>query len=541
MVETLRNTQKTLLPFISSQQAGDSIAKDETEKATVFCLTELGRQKGGGLFKKREPEKIVFVSETYYPFWVVPFRNLTLLFDGLDLASHTIRYLSVPDAKTFMDNLSQRASSRQVYATFLSNHLNYFQGSVGEQTEVLEGLIFDADFLSEFIEYAKEAITSDTVVDGVLVSPAQDEAQIEEKLRDLEGLHLRLERELEELNGIIKVLNKQAQHALVALRKEIKATEDKFGVQIEKAKAVLEQKRSSVNRRYSDKVTEISDRSEQELIGLHKEIIALRKTNEQISSEIANVENEIKTAMINKDEGAEQKWKEKRDELKKQLPETMTATKNLEAKVQEIEGTKKNVLFQLKQENDAALKEAGKELIDIESSRDAEIKNCKDKMEQIEDFTSTIIGKIDQLTKIREAEIVEFENLGIRQERTSKLLVYMPFYLICYQSRPNKRCTYLAPSIASDRGTSGLRALGKKKITKLFQPRSQKITSILNGFLKLLEENVAFSHEINEACSKANLLGSKNKVELVRAGLSRLRTEGWLSDSEFESFSQMLP
>jgi hypothetical protein len=86
-----------------------------------------------------------------------------------------------------------------------------------------------------------------------------------------------------------------------------------------------------------------------------------------------------------------------------------------------------------------------------------------------------------------------------------------------------------------------LKAIGKKKITQLFQPRSQKIISILNAFIALMENNVAFNHEINEACNKVNLLQSKEATELIKNGLSKLKEQGWLSDSEFESFRQKLP
>jgi predicted nucleic acid-binding Zn-ribbon protein len=374
-----------------------------------------------------------------------------------------------------------------------------------------------------------------------LVSPAQEKNQIEENLKDLENLHQKLEHELEELNEVIKALNKQTQQALTTLREEIKATEGKFGPQIEKVKAALEERRSKINKEYSDKVTQASDKYEQELVAIRKEIITLQKTNEQTNSEIASAENEIRTARINKDDDAEQKWKEKRNELKKHLPEVSATIKNFEIKVQETQENKKNAMFQLKQENDAAMKEAGKDLIEIESSSDAEIKNCQSEMEKIEDATSTIIGKIDKLTKISETAINEFQNLGIRFERASSSLVYMPFYLICYQTGSNKRCTYLAPSVASSISIGAkFRALGKSKIKQLFQPKSQRITSKLNIFLTLLDENIAFSHEINEACSKANLLGSKERVELIKNGLNQLRTDGWLSDSEFEYFGHLL-
>jgi hypothetical protein len=538
--ETLQNTQKTLLPFVSSEQS-DATISNQIEKAAVFCLAELDRQKGGGFFRKQQPEKTVFVSETYYPFWIVPFRNRTLLFDGLNIASHTIDYPSFPDSKTFMDNLSQRSSTRQIYATFLSNHLNYFKKNDGQQTRIVDGLIFDPVFLAEFMEYAKEATPIDAPLDGVLISPAQDQKQIAESIAGLENLRLQLEQEREKLNKIIAALHKQTQNALAALGEEIKAIENKYQVPIEKAKAALAEKTSKINENYSNRITEESDKFAQELHSLHKEIITLQNANDQINSEITEVENEIKSAVVNKDEVSEQKWKEKRNELKKQLPEKTAKIKDLEEKVQETEENKKSTFFQLSQENDAALKEASKDLIGIESSRDAEIKICKAEMEKIEDFTSTIIGKIDQFTKISESAINEFENLGIQKEQTSSTLTYLPFYFICYQSGPNKRYKHVGPSIASSGGISArLRAVGKARVTQLFKPRSQKIISILNSFLRMLEENVAFNHEINEASDKANLLTSKDKIELIRNGLSQLRTEGWLSESELESFSQIL-
>jgi hypothetical protein len=51
---------------------------------------------------------------------------------------------------------------------------------------------------------------------------------------------------------------------------------------------------------------------------------------------------------------------------------------------------------------------------------------------------------------------------------------------------------------------------------------------------------VAFGHEIIEACNKVNLLQSKEDTGSIKKGLSELKAEGWLSDSEFEFFSQIL-
>jgi hypothetical protein len=542
-VETVQGkTQKTLLPFASYPHAENGTLKNEVEKAAVFCLAELNREKGGGLFRKKPSEKTVFMAEVYYPFWIVSFRELTLLFDGLNVLSHTLTYPAIPDIKVFKDNLKERSSTRQIYSAFLSNQLWYFQNSNGEQTRVIEGLISDPGFLEEFMDYVKEAaMTENPVVERVLVSPAYDENQIMNSIKELEDSRAEVARELEELNGIIKLLNTKTQSFLGGLHEEIKAVEEKFSGPIEDAEAALAKKKSQINKDYAEKVTEVSSKFEQETVALRKEVIKLEKARDELNSEIEHAETEIKNAAINKDDQSEQKWKEKRNELKRKLPEIAIAIKNLEEKIQTIEENKKNELFQLKQENDAKIKEAGRSLLETESARDAKKKICQDEMEKIEELTSKISGDIDKLSKMLEVALGNFNRLGIRQRNAPPLLVYMPFYLLCYMSKSNKRFSYVAPSIVSSMDISArLKAIGKKRITQLFQPRSQKIISILNNFVVMLEENVAFSHEINEACRKADLMRSKEAVESIKNGLNELKMEGWLSDGEFESFRQIL-
>jgi hypothetical protein len=196
----------------------------------------------------------------------------------------------------------------------------------------------------------------------------------------------------------------------------------------------------------------------------------------------------------------------------------------------------------LKSESDAKIKEAAKALIEIESSRDAQTSIFQKEMEKLEELTSNIIKQIDQLAKMREANIAEFENLGIQQKDIKPSLVHMPFYLIRHQSGPNRRYTFFAPSFVGSVGVGAkLRsAIGKVKISQLFQPRSKRIVSLLNKFAVLLEENVAFSREINEACLKANLLDAENMRQSIETGLNMLKANSWLSEQEYKSFSQIM-
>jgi len=544
MVEIMqRKTNKTLLPFATLTPTSGASFTIDAERAAVFCLAELGRDKGGGFFKKRPPEKLVFIAEVYYPFWVAPFGRLTLLLDGLNATSHTINYSVLPDLKVFKDKMDIRSETRQAYVTFLSTNLNYFKVSDRGETKVIDGLMTDADFLKEFMPYLNEATTTETpVVDSVLISPATDEAAVLAMTKELEDLQSKFIGEVKELNEIIKLLDLKTKEFLEMLRKEAKETEQRFSKSIEEAKVALENKTSQINREYTGKITETSSRFEQETLASQKEIIALEKTQEQLAAEIEHCEAEIKTATINKDDVTEQKWKEKRSALKKELSEILKRTKVVAEKIKKIDENKKHAIFQLKSENDAKIKEASKDLMAVEASRDAEISIFQSEMEKLEELTTNIIKQIDQLAKMREATIAEFENLGVQQKKASSSLVHMPFYLIRYQSGPNRRYTFFAPSLVGSVGVGAkLRsAIGKTKISQLFQPRSKKIVSLLNKFAVLLEEDIAFGSEINEACHKANLLSAENLRQSIETGLNKLKEDGWLSEQERASFRQMM-
>ena len=534
----LPKSKKTLLPFAISSLPNEAF-NHEVEKAAVFCLAELNREKGGGFFKKREREKLVFVSKIYYPFWLAPFGKWTLLLDGLNIVSQKIIYPALPDVKAFKKTLKGHQMTRQVHANFLSNNQNCFRKE-DEQSLTVEGLLNDAEFTGELMNNVREAkSTNSPIVDAVLITPALDEVSVLRMLQNVEDTRSKLKEEIADLNEIIKLLNMKNRHSHASLREDIKTTEKKFHKKIQKVKTIRNAKVAKINKAYSAEVTKVSKKFEQKIKALQKEILKTEKIKEQLNAEIEHIEAEIKTSAINKDYSAEQKWKEKRHKVKGKAREIATKLKKMEKKNQELEDTKKNKLFQLKQSNDDKIKEAGKELVEIEASRDAEVKLCQNEMEKIEELTSNIIDRVHELAKNREAVILQFDELGIKQQRTKISLIYIPFYLSCYQSKSEKRYTYFAPSTVSDRGLSTrLKGIGKTKISQLFQPRSNRIVSILNSFIGLLDENIVFKCEISEACLKANLLQMEKAQDSVRSGLDKLNEQGWLSSNDFELFSR---
>jgi hypothetical protein len=530
-----------LLPFAINTSDSNCTLSIETERSAIFCLSELNRDKGGGFLKKKPSEKTVFIAKVYYPFWCASYANLNVILDGMNISSHSIIYPTIPDVNAFKNDLNERFATRQIYSTFLTSHSGYFQEANGEKTIPIDGFIVDLNFVKEFMNYLKEATIQTEVVDGVLISPANDEEAIVKKIKRVADLHDQIKLTLEQLCGTIKILNSKTQFFLAALNDETTAIDRKYRYQIQKAKLNLEREKTKMDKAYSEKITEITEKFEQQNVALNKEKIKHEKIIIDINADIEHLEVEIKNAIINKDEQAESRLKEKRNKLKKKLSEPVPAIKNLKLKIQELEENKNNELFQLRQKNQTEIKEASRELLEIEAALDAEKKNCQTEMEKIEECTSKITSDIDKIYKMIEETLSAFDSLGIRGESVPPLLVHMPFYLFGYTVQSEKRFSYVAPSKVNniDLGVR-FKTLGRKKLTQLFQPRSQKIVSILNRFIELLNENVAFRHEIIEAAGKVHLLKSSEDIALIQNGLNGLKENGWISKDEYEAFAQTL-
>ncbi|MCK4435155.1 hypothetical protein KAU92_06660, partial [Candidatus Bathyarchaeota archaeon] len=109
-------TQKAetlILPFSTLSENRTEQFTKEIERAAIFCLTDLEKARGRGLVMKQPPEKLAFIAEVYYPFWLATLDNINIIFDGLDTISHTLTYLTIPETQIFIDNGERSCKTRQ--------------------------------------------------------------------------------------------------------------------------------------------------------------------------------------------------------------------------------------------------------------------------------------------------------------------------------------------------------------------------------------------------------------------------------------------
>ncbi len=127
------------------------------EIATIYYLAERDRKKGEGRLRKRPEEKIVFIAETCYPLWLIPWKKTTLILDGLEFTNQTMHYNIIPDTKTFDTDIQASSKSREAYLATISQNVSYFKNFSEKEEKTIEGLITNPDFIQDLMNYLTEA------------------------------------------------------------------------------------------------------------------------------------------------------------------------------------------------------------------------------------------------------------------------------------------------------------------------------------------------------------------------------------------------
>jgi len=515
----------------------------DMEKAAIYCFAEAEREKGGGLILRRAEEKTVFLTKFCYPFWLAPWNMLSLVFDGLKQSAYTATYKAIPDAKAFLENANRSAKSLENYAAFLSDNLNYFQVPSGERKIVIDGLVSETAFLGEFSECLSEARQMESAPsEAVLLNPLVDESVVLSEIEELERLREDFEAEVATLKESIKLLNKTTRGFVKDMRGKIRAVRAEFEEVIKKEEEIAAQKINRINEEYDEQRAKLLKNFEKQLLPLQKEKVKLEKMREQTLRKIEQYKIEAKTCAAKNDNVGERKWKEKANEAKRELSEIDRKIAEVEEKIKEVEESESAETFKLRSEWESKIKEARKNLLELESARDAKIQVHKQEMEKLESLTANIIGQINNTIKLREVDLASINGLGIRQENKQLSLLYIPFYMVCYEAEMKKRYLIFTPSTVNSIGfIAKLKgALGRAKIKQLLTPKFKAITSLLERLPALLEKDAAFAREIHELGEKANILSESSKRKPLEEGLKKLKDEGWLSEKEFEAFSQRL-
>lgn len=539
----VRKIRRLILPFAVPAQNRQKAFTREMEKAAVFCLAEMERKKGGGILKKEPGEKLHFIAKFCYPMWLVPWNGRSLLFDGFSMFTHKLHYRTLPDVKVFINDIRVSAETREAYSAFLSDRLNFFKNFVGEEERDIKGLVMNAEFLQDFLIYLKDAkATREPLGDEALLSPALDENSLSSIVQDLSSLRSTLKDQIDSLREAMKLLSTTTKEQVKAIREGIKEAQKEFEGRIESLDSSLAEQASRIRKKYDQRITKSTQEIEGRLHRLHRNRVKLEKNMQSANAKIERCEAEIRSSRLRKDQISELRWREELEICRKKLSALDKDIKDIDRKIEDATAAKKQEIAKLRLECNKKVEEAMKDLRDLEAARDAKIRMSEQEVEALEDSTKIIVDQIDYLVGMKRAALDELDGMGLSKKISTCTLVYLSFYLACFQEKLKNRYVLYPPSVAGSIGllTKFKGAFGATRVKSLLQPSSKGIATLLNELLPLIGQNPVFEKEIIDAGIETNILRGNDSHKKLRRGLEKLEKEGWISKSEFQALSRLL-
>jgi hypothetical protein len=531
-----------LLPFAVRSEDRVKIFSKNMGDATVFCLAEIGRNKGG-LIRKKPPEEIVFITEACYPVWRVPWGKVSLLFDGLGLRKHTVSFDILPDMKIFMKEVRANAGKTETYLDFLSHNVNYFQSFAGKGKKVVNGLIADPSFLKDFESYLSKARrVKGSMPDKVLLAPFIDETSVKASVDGLSDLRSDLEKDLKKLDGIVKMLIRLTDKHIKLLMNKNEELLQKAEKEIACFRSEAFKKTEGMRKKYDENILKVSKNVERNIQKLQEECEELEKHKAPLTVYAERCKSEISNCEARKEDAGVRRWKEEIQKCKGQISEIDKNVSEIKADIDEVAHSRDVEVSQIEAEFDAKSKTLMAGLKKAEDARDAKIASNEERIKALKESTSTLIAQMNKLSDLRRSAIADLDKIGLPQVRRKNVLVYIPFFLACYMQKFKRRYVLFPPSFVHGmRRVTKIKGVFKaSKVTVILKERSRSITKFLNLLLQLIKQSPMFEEKMVKAGAKVNIVRTEETRKNIAKGLGRLRDEGWLSEVEFRSFKDQL-
>jgi len=534
---------KLLLPFTVPSQDRKEPLRREMELATIFSLSELGRDKGGGLISKRPPEKITFISEACYPIWLAPWRGRTLLLDGFGLIKHTIQFDLLPDIEVFMKEIKGNSDNREAYIAFLRNNLNYFKNFSGKGEKTINGLITDPILTQDLAKYLEKAKhVRGPLTDRLILSPALNEDAVRSVIQELMSIDEMLRNDVKRLRKVMHLLMRVTQKHIRAIEIENEKIRRRFGIEIERFKARFKRSMDVLRRNYDRRIKRIRKETEQQIQRLQKEQSTLEARKDEIKTYTEKCKVKLSECEARRDVERLSYWRQEIDKSKKEMNEVERRITEIDKRIRELESSRDLQISQLRSDYNLRIGSLPSEVRKIETARDAKIKAGEEEAELLKNLTSNLISQINALIELRKPSSNDLLNLAIPTTRRKIALVHIPFFLVCYKRGLKRRYVLYPPSVANSMSAT-IKFKGAFKsfrVRMLLNEISRPITKLLNNIIHLIEQDPLFEEKIFNAGVKTNILRTRKSREVIGEGLLDLKMEGWLSDKEFQLINEQL-
>lgn len=530
-----------ILPYAPLDASRKQPFTAEMELAALICLAETKRKKKGGILHRQE-ERIVSVSKLYYPLWLVPLGNDYVTVDAMKLFSFEAIYGKLPDYASLMAEIESSKKSYERLSKLLMQNLKTFEDFASSDKMMIEGVIQDKELQAAVAEYfRKEATAKESQPSESAFLPERiGKENALAKVNDVAELLKKNQLDKEALQGIVSALDDATETIGEELLKKIENVKQEYHERIDELRSIIEDTVDHLTKERDEKTRTVIATTDKELEIRIQEKAEYDKSLEALEKEKAEFEEKKQLAKMRKDELYTKSWKLQVNEREKRISELSKKIRKLQ---EHIDKTMKEKEKSLKQTNEtyAALISAETDKIPaLEASRDKEVMEIQESIEQVRSQTALIAQRVNGLVEEKEDFITKLREATTAWKLDGVIGLRVPFYVLYYLGESRERYEFHAPVLASS--PEGLLKKIKQKLWGfslesrlgvLLRERSKALEKMFSSTLaKRIEEDHELRNQIREKSGTNNILMTSNFKEQLTKGIEELMKEEWVKPEE---------
>jgi hypothetical protein len=418
-----------------------------------------------------------------------------------------------------------------------------FHHNLSNKKVACEGLIADNTFFNELGNYHSEAAEIyDSHATG-LILPALKEVEVTKVVDQIEALQLEFKEKTERLKQLPELISKATNGFIEGFNFESKATTEEAEAKIKAQREVVNPKIEKLTQEYKKQVEQLEKGIDKEQDPLEKQKVRIKKT---IKERETNIEHYGKQAKLQAQRGnkrSEDSLKRKVKREQQELDELQSQYKKIEKELKKLTEQKTDDSLKLKQEFDKKVQIERKPISTLETLRDEKQESFKQESKKLEELTKLVLEELDSFIIQQEKLLTNTKPLNFETDAKIKnnSIIYVPFYIAAYSkiNTNTKRYIVFPPSLASSLGfSSKLKgALGRAKIKNLLDERFKAISNLGEKLQIETSTNSELEMQIETLTQKNNILNMKTSLT---SGLLLLKEEGWLSETDYQTFLSTL-
>lgn len=503
------------LPLVFGRTSNALIDPD-LSMTLVFWAVESSREKGGGIFRRKEPELVRQIAFLYRPILVSNYRGTQVAFDGCRIVSTKFRYGIAPSLTNLRSYLISDAweAKPESYAGGLDLQSRDFELAHEQHTYAVPGWITDGQMLGELGDLLEQATPSQPRLDALPQLVTYE--SVKRSFEELDELKRLLSKEIGPLKGLELELNERTIEVLAPLKEEYARIEHSYDKRVNEIRpSVVANKRKLEDQR--------ADRREQIQRPIDEQLHDLKGRLSDAKSKIAAYEY---------DETMPRGGIEKQYSLKD----------NLKARIKELEEERNSRIALLDEKYNRLVEEEQDRIDSLERAKQNDLKDPTAKIERVRGATNRLVNAIRGLAKNHESIVSLGINTNLvlpKQIGTIEFVAYLPVVLVEFEAESKNRTDVFSTSVMKDRQSFGDNLRGLVGMKKSPLERKDSILGLARLALSVVEDQ-KLSRIALVSAKRFNALRDPATQGLLTSGISKLQGLGWMKPKEAIEFHQSI-